>query len=624
MRITFFFILLLNGWSINASTIDNSILNNYLDFLLELRYIEAIKYTSNWEDSTLKDNCKHLANILYYAGQKKESQLKIKSNDEKENQVILSLIKGYHLLYTDARNKDCFKHFKNAYQISKDINNKQLTKRAILSILELFTFDMSQYNKQYSSFLNEYELLIDKPLDKYWKQIYKTSFILHNRNIDVKLATEQLNEIKKTLYKIPNNNNLQANYLSFSAFIDEETNNFYEAESKYTKAINIIKNKPYQKYISYRSLIRLSEIERKKKNYELAQKYLVRAVNFIDISDTLKGKHYLHFYSSKTYFEAKKFKQAYENLKIADDLEHKINSRDNAIINSNLSIELQTAEKEKQIILQQTQLKEEKQQQKYLWIGGTTILLFTSIFGFLIYKNTKRKQRIAEQEREIEIQKTEKILKEQELTTIDAMIAGQEKERQRIASDLHDSVGATLSAARLQFEHLQKNRGKLKNEEELFTKTSALLKDAYQEVRTMAHAKNNGVIAKHGLLPAIEKLAKNVSGTNKLTIEVQDFGLSKRIDNTLEITIFRIIQELVTNIIKHANASEASISLTQHKNTLSIIVEDNGVGFNAKHFTQKEGMGLSSIEKRIEHLEGNLEIDSAIGNGTSILMDIPI
>ena len=251
-------------------------------------------------------------------------------------------------------------------------------------------------------------------------------------------------------------------------------------------------------------------------------------------------------------------------------------------------------------------------------------LLTVSIIGFLLFKNTKRKQYIAEQEKELEIQKKEKILKEQELSTIDAMIEGQEKERQRLASDLHDSVGATITSARLQFEHLEKNRGNLPNENELFDKVGSLIENVQKEIRAMAHLKNSGVIAKKGLLPALEKLAKNASGTNNLQVEVQDFGLEDRLENTLEITIFRIIQELVTNVIKHANASEAQISITQHSDSLSIIVEDNGSGFNTQQFQNKEGMGLSNIERRVEHLEGTMEADSMPGKGTSVLIDIPL
>lgn len=255
-------------------------------------------------------------------------------------------------------------------------------------------------------------------------------------------------------------------------------------------------------------------------------------------------------------------------------------------------------------------------------LGGG--LLAVSLLGFLIYKNAKRKQRIAEQEKEIEIQKKEKILKEQELNAIDAMIAGQEKERQRLASDLHDSVGATLSAAKLQFDHLAKNKNKLDSLDELIEKTGSLLDDAYTEVRSMAHLKNSGVIAKKGLLPAVEKLAKNASTHQSLQIEVQDFGLTEKLEPSLEISIFRIIQELVTNIIKHAQATEANISITQHDDNLSIIIEDNGKGFDPRQIQRDKGMGLASIEKRVEHLEGSMEVDSTPGKGTNILIDIPI
>ncbi|TSE09096.1 sensor histidine kinase [Aquimarina algiphila] len=244
----------------------------------------------------------------------------------------------------------------------------------------------------------------------------------------------------------------------------------------------------------------------------------------------------------------------------------------------------------------------------------------------LIYKNTRRKQRIAEQERQIEIQKTEKLLKDQELTAIDAMISGQEKERQRLANELHDNLGSTLATVKLHFQHLTKNRNnsKIENLEELYAKTDHLLEEAYQKVRTIAHEKNSGVMANQGLLPAIKKFAKKASNGDALQIVVQDYGLEERLDNALEISIFRMIQELITNIIKHANATEVHISLTNHDSLLNIIIEDNGKGFDTKVISQKDGMGLRTIEKRIEHLEGTFEIDSTIGKGTNIIINIPI
>ncbi|WP_108807804.1 sensor histidine kinase [Aquimarina spinulae] len=312
-------------------------------------------------------------------------------------------------------------------------------------------------------------------------------------------------------------------------------------------------------------------------------------------------------------------------LAINDTIDNQ--SQNNAIIEA--ENKYRAAEKEKEIVqLLNTNLKTEasRVQNRNLLIGSLSLILVGSIFVFLIYKNTKRKQRIAEQEREIQIQKTEKLLKEQELTAIDAMISGQEKERQRLANELHDNLGSTLATVKLHFQHIQHNKDNPKVEHiaELYTKTNALLDEAYQKVRTIAHEKNSGVMANQGLLPAVKKLAKKVSNGDGLHIEVQDYGLEERLDNALEISIFRMIQELITNTIKHANASEIHISLTNHDSLLNIIIEDNGKGFDAKILPKKEGMGLRNIEKRVEHLQGTFEIDSTIGKGTNIIINIPI
>ena len=256
------------------------------------------------------------------------------------------------------------------------------------------------------------------------------------------------------------------------------------------------------------------------------------------------------------------------------------------------------------------------------WGGSLSAI---SIFAFLVFRNVKRKQRKAEEERQKQIEEKEKILKDLELQTIDAMIAGQEKERQRLAADLHDSVGATLAAAKLQFDHLIKDEIDNKMREQLINKTSTLLEDAYVEIRSMAHLKNSGVIAKNGLLPAVKNLTDNASGINGLSFEVQSFGLDERLDNSLEISIFRIIQELVTNIIKHANATKGIVYLTNHDSNLNVMIEDNGKGFNpTKVKVNKSGMGISSIDKRVEHMDGKLSIESELNKGTTVIIDIPL
>ncbi|QXP78023.1 MULTISPECIES: sensor histidine kinase [Winogradskyella] len=266
-----------------------------------------------------------------------------------------------------------------------------------------------------------------------------------------------------------------------------------------------------------------------------------------------------------------------------------------------------------------------KNEKTNLVLAWGVSLLILSVLTFIVYRNSKRKQHKAKEERQQQIAEKEKLLKGLEISSINAMIRGQEKERQRIASDLHDSVGATLAAARLQFEYLMKHQINDEDSKDLEKKISLLLDNAYNETRAMAHLKNSGVMAKDGLLPAVEKLAKNASSKNELKFEVQSFGLDQRLENAIEILIFRIIQELVTNIIKHARATHAIIHLTNYENNLNIMVEDDGVGFDSKQLSKTtKGMGISSIDRRVEHLEGQLTIESEINNGTTIIIDIPV
>ena len=119
-------------------------------------------------------------------------------------------------------------------------------------------------------------------------------------------------------------------------------------------------------------------------------------------------------------------------------------------------------------------------------------------------------------------------------------------------------------------------------------------------------------------------MAEKISSANKLNIEIVDFGLDKRLDSNTEITVFRIIQELITNVIKHAEATEATINISHFDDNLNIIIEDNGKGFNFNNINLNNGMGLSSIKKRIEHLDGNFQIDSVLKRGTSIIINIPV
>lgn len=217
-------------------------------------------------------------------------------------------------------------------------------------------------------------------------------------------------------------------------------------------------------------------------------------------------------------------------------------------------------------------------------------------------------------------------MREQELNEIDIMLESQEKERQRIANELHDNLGSLLSALKLNFHTLGKRESHDKTSKVLFKKTEELINETYLQVRNVSHLKNLGVVGKEGLLTAVTKMAEKMTVINRLQFNVIPFGLTGRLENSVEVTLFRIIQELSANIIKHSEATEVNIYLTQHQDSrLNIMIEDNGKGFDTSILKEeRSGIGLKNIEKKVEQMDGSFSIDSSVDGGTTIIIDIPI
>lgn len=351
------------------------------------------------------------------------------------------------------------------------------------------------------------------------------------------------------------------------------------------------------------------------KRYKVALKYFKQAEDIELSKFNRKSKKILFNNISATYYYAKNWEKAYVYLYKYDSIKNLINLKDQ---NTAISKIKEQYDNEK-LRADNLEMESKRKQNRNLLIGALALIVFGGTTMLLIQKNTRKKQKLAEQEKVLETQKLATVLKEQELISIDAMIEGQEKERQRIANDLHDDLGGLMASVKLHFNVLKE-----KQTPELFNKTTTLIDEAYKKIRSVAHSKNSGVIAKQGLLVAVKNMANKISVANKLTLQVIDHGLENRLENSLELTIFRIIQELITNVIKHAEATEVTIHLTNHEDTLNIMVEDDGKGFNPNQITTKnKGMGISSIDKRVEHLGGTMTIESEPKKGTTVIIDIP-
>lgn len=259
---------------------------------------------------------------------------------------------------------------------------------------------------------------------------------------------------------------------------------------------------------------------------------------------------------------------------------------------------------------------------KGLYIFSGILIVIFSVLFFVI-KHFRKK--IARQYKLIEQQKLDKILNSYALHGIDMLMEVQQIERQHAANNMHDALGSMLAALKLNFENLRLRQKDANAEENrLYDRTETLIEEAYKKVKGISNIRDFGAVASKCLIPALKMLAEKLSLPGRTTLCVTAFGFNKKLENKIEIVIFRIIYELAVNSIKHSGATEASVQLTHHDDNINIIVEDNGIGFNKVKQFKTGGTGLQTIIKKTEELGGTFTIDSTPNIGTTIIIDIPV
>lgn len=255
--------------------------------------------------------------------------------------------------------------------------------------------------------------------------------------------------------------------------------------------------------------------------------------------------------------------------------------------------------------------------ERLLLTGGIATMLVLLVAGVLYNRNYRRRKR-AERAEQVQQQQVLFLQKQQQLVSLQSMINGQETERTRIAKDLHDGLGGLFSTIKMHFSTLQHEMGELK-QYPLFTRSYELVNTASEEVRRIAHNMMPEVLIRIGLVPAVQELCNSISAAKLLQVSMQSYGMDKRLNVDTEIMLYRIVQELLNNIIKHADASEALVQFNKQEGRLHITIEDNGRGFNTAD-AEGSGVGLGSVKSRVDYLNGTLSIESEKEIGTTVMM----
>jgi two-component system NarL family sensor kinase len=215
------------------------------------------------------------------------------------------------------------------------------------------------------------------------------------------------------------------------------------------------------------------------------------------------------------------------------------------------------------------------------------------------------------------------IEQQKKLELTQAIIDGEEQERTRLAKELHDGIGGLMSMLKLQFTNFKKSHAAIQENAEYNTALD-LLNTASQDIRKISHALMPSALERLGLIDAVEQFCTSMQASAGFEIDFQHYNISERLPQRFELLVYRIVQELLNNIVKYADAKEVIIQLVKNENQFSIAIEDDGKGFDVSVIKNKDGIGLQSMQKRIELLGGKMDIDSAIGKGTSVNIELPI
>lgn len=288
-----------------------------------------------------------------------------------------------------------------------------------------------------------------------------------------------------------------------------------------------------------------------------------------------------------------------------------------------LQQQLDSATKAKQIteLDKQNRIKALELEKQELEIARKNTILFVvvalSAMGALLAYSFHRRKQLKQ------AAAMQKALRKKEDLATKAVMEAEENERKRIASDLHDGVGQMMSAAKMNLSAMESELSfNDPAQKAAFDKVLALIDDSCKEVRSVSHNMMPNALLKNGLAAAVREFINQIDA-RVLKVNLYTEGLQEHLDKNTEAVLYRVIQECVNNVIKHAGANQLDISIIRDADGIAATIEDNGKGFDLNDANKRNGIGLKNIQTRISYLKGTVEWDAAPGRGTLIAIHVP-
>lgn len=398
---------------------------------------------------------------------------------------------------------------------------------------------------------------------------------------------------------------------------------FSESLRQYDKMATIVKrlNDPqYDLYLYMNRGNTLAELGK----YRRAEEDLARAQT---IGMQLKANFELSellLFRSELAKKMEDFEKALDFHKEADSLKALIANEKSLEDINRLEIQYRSAEKDKSIAEQKMKLAERQAaiRKKDMLITGLLVgcLLLVTI-AFLAYRDIYHRRKLSIKERELHQKKISELEKERQLIAAQSLMKGQEEERGRMARDLHDGVGGLLSGVKLSLSNMKGNVFLSEENVKAIGSIIGQLDSSINELRRVSHNMMPEALIKYGLKEALENYSESIDQSGMLHVRLQTYGLEQRMEQDTEIILYRIVQELLNNVIKHADAKQVLLQLIRERDKFTLTVEDDGKGFDIHSSRHQKGAGLQNIEARVGYLNGVMDIRTKPGEGTSITIE---
>ncbi len=373
------------------------------------------------------------------------------------------------------------------------------------------------------------------------------------------------------------------------------------AEFYFNKALNIRIELKYIDDIAS-TLTSWGDLYLRKGNIDSASYFKHRLENIQNYVADKEKKYQLWLFYARYFEKSGKVDSAYYYYRKYHDLYNEIYNQKKSMSHNIIRVRMKVAEKDRLIEAE----KQAKIQSRF--IGGFVAVLLFSSFMFFVQWNRRRNQRIKHQN-EIEKQNIRN----------NSIWQGEEKGKSDLSNYIHGTVGGKVGSLVEAIKQLdiENETGKKKIIDEMTM--------LHKQVRYVSHELEPKSLEEGGLKDALSDMCNEISEIYSTKIKKVKliYKIKTRLDKKKERQVYRIIQDLKNNIIAHAQATNIDIQLIEHPDKIIITVEDNGVGFDVSEALNKKGIGLRNIKAKTAELNGDIEINSAIGSGTSVMIELP-